>query len=353
MFFLVGVVVLSSCVRQSTGYRVVGKNGRVLYFEKKRPDFNAKQLKNKEMQEINSKSKNTTQTTSDIKPVSRIKEDFAQESSAYTLKSVVDTMVKDEDVGYLTKNIEKNKKPKTIKDFDIPEYYFSNDTPKTNVVASGTVQINNAVVKKPGKMALGNFLSTFTNKVSRINRKKKEEKQEIMGNDSISARVVKENPLLKFFTRKKSGKKQEIDNVSVGTEDKKKVENKEEVENENKPEKENITIVKATFNDNQQLGKNNNVLGSSNPKVKGPKISALIKNKYYIQVGSFTNAEKAQQLINNFVDIGSKQGVVPVISQNKQMYRAVVGEFNSRPEAEKEMEKVLERGHFDAYVFKK
>ena len=79
----------------------------------------------------------------------------------------------------------------------------------------------------------------------------------------------------------------------------------------------------------------------------------LKQGKYYIQLGSFVDRAKANELSSRFRNVGDGGAVVPTNTKNGLMYKVVIGEFSTKDSAEKEMEKVLETGHFDCYVFKR
>lgn len=343
-------IFLSSCINRNTGYRIVGQDGKVIYFQKKRPTFNEEKLKEKQLIDNNTNIKNNVNDLNKKKinnsvPVNsdkKIDENLLLDSSAYSLRSVVDTMVKDEDINYLAKTIEKNNRIKTIKDFDIPESYF-NSNAKQPIVSN-----KNSNIQQSGKINLNNY------------------------NSNISSNKKHETSKLKsFFARfRKSNDNENIENKNA---------THKADDGASKDEKQNadnkIKTKEPVFDKNQKFGKNSkpykvdnsslSVKSSKNISINANKsvinntttISAsqnyLIKNKYYIQLGSFEDQNKANKLIEKFTDVGKEQKVVPVIAKGKQMYRAVIGNFNTKAEAEKEMEKVLNRGHFDVYIFKK
>jgi cell division protein FtsN len=160
--------VLASCqgvnrINAKSGYRLVGKDGKVVYFEKKRSQFNEEYLK----QQGEAKSKNSgkkLEKVNDSETIKKTKESLAKrdeipvDSSAYTLKSVMDTIVKHEDIDAVAKTVESSSKSKSIKDFDeIPDSYFENVqntnrlTVKQNenyLVAKGMAQQNKGTTKK-------------------------------------------------------------------------------------------------------------------------------------------------------------------------------------------------------------
>lgn len=311
----------------------MNKNGKVVYFERKKPLYNDKMRTNEKeltnIQNINKTLKDTkinNQITN--KKTAGIPDNLVLDSSAYTLRSVVDTVVKDDDIEYLAKVIDKNKKVKTIKDFDIPEHYFNSSA--KNQSASKKLQIEQA---------------------KRIELENQINQQEY----GLFARIFGGN-------RNKT-----VNDVKVG---------QQEMQ-QNKTS--NIKTGKVVINNNQQRGKsknsnyarsnntnnqlnvvskatnNNRVVSSvtSNNTSNNIKSSYLQSGKYYIQLGSFIDKNKANRLMAKFNDVGDGGAVVPINVKGKIMYKVAIGTFSSKAIAEKEMEQVLERGHFDCYVFRK
>jgi hypothetical protein len=112
---------------KKSGYRLVGKDGKVIYFEKKRPQFNEEQIKKQAKEKVKKSKKVGGDEAAEKSTVSEEeKEKMLLDSSAYSLKSVMDNMVKNEDMSALARKIEVSQS-KTIKDFEfIPDGYFEN-----------------------------------------------------------------------------------------------------------------------------------------------------------------------------------------------------------------------------------
>jgi cell division protein FtsN len=116
-----------------SGYRLVGKDGKVIYFEKKRPQFNEEQLKknssNKKLETAKLKdvNENIDKKKEEEQRKRNTKNTATLDSSAYTLRSVMDNIVKNEDINAMAKSIEALPTGKSIKDFEnIPDMYFEN-----------------------------------------------------------------------------------------------------------------------------------------------------------------------------------------------------------------------------------
>ncbi len=382
-------MVLVSCVNEntSTGYRLVGKNGRVIYLEKKRPTFNQEKLMEKQqITKQNNRVKQFNDSTNKkvirINEDNKINENLVLESSAYSLKSVIDTMVDNKDISTLAKTVEKTQKPKTIRDFKIPESYFNSSKYVKEIT------INNSINNKKDKYNTKNNNDIIVLNNSTLNKNNKQQKTQ-----------KKESLFSTLFSRKKenikSSQKSSIisNNKPEATLDIAKNNNTPIVINNNKPtnkidddiikrnesikneflngsKKNNIEVVKnknQNINNNKNINKkvnntknlnNNGIKNNSNFKKGQTKNKVvindgLIKDKYYIQIGSYTNEKKAYKMVNDFNSTGNEQKVVPILFNDQQMYRVVVGAFNTKPEAEKVMEKIIEKGHFDVFVFKK
>ena len=455
---------LTSCISsKNTSYRVVNKNGKVVYFERKKPIYNNEIISNKQeltnIQNINKKVKNTKE----IEKINndKIDNNLILGSSAYTLKSVVDNVVKEEDISYVAKKIDKTKKTKTIQDFAIPEYYFNDDINKpkidnrtkeekikqielenkenereyglfarifggnrNKITENITSQEDKERIKKielenqKNEQEYGLFARIFGGNRNKTMSDVEQSIEQKIDNESkiehntkkedlkIGAVVLNENQQL---GKSKNGKytnnqnktnvvykladgnnnidlknskqynqieskeitntKQEQNNVIQQQNKKQKRglfgglfgKNNIEKENENKNnnistqqnnlvESKNVNNQETTIQNNITTQANTHVLNGSNNSTNS---TYLQKNKYYIQLGSFANDVKAKKLLSNFGDVGDGGKVVPVKIKDKFVYRAVIGTFNTRIIAEREMEKVLNKGHFDCYVFKK
>lgn len=292
--------ILASCVpNRQTSYRVINRNGKVVYFEnKKTPLYNQNidNIKVEELSKITNKAKQTSKGT--ITQHKDIDNNLVLDSSAYTLQSVVDTIVKDDDIATLAKTINKNKKNKTINDFDkIPEYYFN-----SNIPTEEELKRNKQIMED--------------------NKKKNSLFSKIKGF------FIKENPEQDFI-------KYELVNDTTKT---KNTTSSLTVKNDNIEVKKGKTYYKPSTQ----------ATTTSKTYIKQP----ISVSKYYIQLGSFKNKENATKLINKFDNVGSEQKLIPINTKSGLMYKAVIGTFNTKEEAEKEMEKVLNKGHFDCYVVK-
>lgn len=311
------LLILTSCIpNRQTSYRVINRNGKVVYFEnKKTPLYNQNidNIKVEELSKITNKAKQTSKGT--ITQHNNIDNNLVLDSSAYTLQSVVDTIVKDDDIATLAKIINKNKTNKTIKDFDnIPESYFNSNIP-TEEELKRNKQIMEDNKKKDGLFS----------KIKGFFTKEKPEQ------DFIKYELV--NNTTKSNTTSSLTVKD--DNITV-----------KKGKTYYKPS------TKAT-NTTTQITANSSIT-TTKTYVKPSQSTKQITNtgKYYIQLGSFKNKENATKLINKFDNVGDEQKLIPTNTKNGLMYKAVIGNFNTKEEAEKEMEKVLNKGHFDCYVVK-
>lgn len=460
---IITILILSSCIsNKNTSYRVVNKNGKVVYFERKKPLLNNNIISNTQeltnIQNINKKIKNT-------KEVEKINNDKIDDnlilgSSAYTLKSVVDNVVKEEDISYIAKQIDKNKKAKTIQDFTIPEYYFNDDVNKqridnrtkeekikqielenkenekeyglfARIFGGNRNKVTENIVSKEDKEQIkklesenqkneqeyGLFARIFggnRNKTVNDIEQKTEEKVENSSTTEenkeeelkIGNVIIDKNQQLgkskndKYLSKQNKSKTDNKNNINYklastsenneenvlrnikeynknetkavnaeGKQEKQEIKKQksgffgglfgkndvmeENRENNNNTNKQDITSVKIDNTVNKQSTAQTvtqTVSETSNKSMQG---TYLQTNKFYIQLGSFANEAKAKKLLSNFGDVGDGGRVVPVKIKDKFVYRSVIGTFNTKISAEREMEKVLNKGHFDCYVFKK
>lgn len=419
---IITILVLSSCIsNKNTSYRVVNKNGKVVYFERKKPLLNNNIISNTQeltnIQNINKKIKNT-------KEVEKINNDKIDDnlilgSSAYTLKSVVDNVVKEEDISYIAKQIDKNKKTKTIQDFVIPEYYFNDNLNKqridnrTKEEKIKQIELEN----KENEREYGLFARIFggnrnktVNDIEQKTEEKLENKTTIKENKEeelkVGSVIIDKNQQLgkskndKYLSKQNKSKTDNKNNINYklastsenneknvlrnikeynknetkavnaeGKQEKQEIKKQkmgffgglfgkndvmeENRENNNGTNKQDITSVKIDNTVNKQSTAQTvtqTVSETSNKSMQG---TYLQTNKFYIQLGSFANEAKAKKLLSNFGDVGDGGRVVPVKIKDKIVYRSVIGTFNTKISAEREMEKVLNKGHFDCYVFKK
>ncbi len=359
-FFIFTILV--SCVDRNTGYRLVGKNGRVIYLEKKRPAFNQEKLKEKEQikkqnNRIQQLDNETNKKITRINGDSKIEDNLLLDSNAYSLKSVIDTMIDNKDINTLAKMVEKKQRPKTIRDFKIPESYFNSNKVTRETIASN--QINNKnIVNNNKEINLNNNSNVLSFNKNEQKAKKKESifdmlfghKKENKSQKSIelnnkitntSPDIVTQNKIttIKQNTANNLITKNSIDNDII---------------------KKNESIKNEFFNEtltkkSTDTEKKKNVLFTTqnqvNKKIKSN--DTLIKNKYYIQLGSYSDLKKAYKMVNDYNLTENEKIIVPITLDNKKMYRAIIGTFNTKTEAEKIMEKIIEKGHFDVFVFKK
>lgn len=241
--FLYLFLLLTGCKKSETTYKLVGKDGNVIYFQKQKMQFNEEQ-KEKQKNKVEPKEPLVDKV---IKNDNFKKKELNLDSNAYTLRSVMDNVVKNDDINQFAKIIDSKNITKSIKDFEhIPYDYFENVTDKERL----TVQENK------------NYLLR-----------------------------VKENSTLQEQIKKNS-----FENM-----------------------KEN------TF---------------------------LIKNKFYLQIGSFFDKIKPEKLLKQKNITNKKGEVIQIVINGKTIYRAVIGPFNLKSEAESAKQKIIQNGHFDILLFK-
>ena len=73
----------------------------------------------------------------------------------------------------------------------------------------------------------------------------------------------------------------------------------------------------------------------------------ILDNKYYLQLGSFTNLKNAESLVKKF----KNSFIVKKKIKGKNHFRVVSGGYKNNSTAELEKEKIIKKGHFDVYVF--
>ncbi len=354
--------ILISCVDRNTGYRLVGKNGRVIYLEKKRPAFNQEKLKEKEqikkqnnrIQQLDNKTdKKITRINGDNK----IEDNLLLDSNAYSLKSVIDTMIDNKDINALARMVEKKQQPKTIRDFKIPGSYFNSNKITRETIASN--QINNKnIVNNNKDINLNNTNNILSSNKNEQTAKKKESifnilfgrKKENKSQKSIELnnKVINTSPDI-VTQNKITTNKQNINNnlITKSSIDNNIIKKNENIKNEFFNE---ISVKKST-----DLDKKKNALFTTQNQIdkKIRSNDTLVKNKYYIQLGSYSDLKKAYKTVNNYNLTENEKIIVPITINNKKMYRAIIGTFNTKTEAEKIMEKIIEKGHFDVFIFKK
>lgn len=148
---------LSSCSnKEETTYRIVGKNGKAIYLEKKVPVSNKKYVKsNPEKNNINENSNNLNDKNKMVTINNNISEDSNNivDSSAYTLSSVMDETIQynSDNMNSSAQNITNKSKHKIITDFDhIPKSFFALDEKKiasANNIKKKQNIVNNDVSK--------------------------------------------------------------------------------------------------------------------------------------------------------------------------------------------------------------
>ncbi len=160
-FFIIPILFLAaSCSKDvKTTYRIVGKDGKVIYIDTRGSediDRTRKQFQNPEKRQSSSKTeiKNVNENKT-IKQAEKIETPLI-ESSAYTLDSVMDKSVTKYDPSTNSesfKEISSNKKRKTISDFDNMHLPYFND----GAVEDTTI---NTKVMNSGKTVIGKVTTT-------------------------------------------------------------------------------------------------------------------------------------------------------------------------------------------------
>jgi cell division protein FtsN len=71
---------------------------------------------------------------------------------------------------------------------------------------------------------------------------------------------------------------------------------------------------------------------------------------FYIQIGAYRNKTNAEQNLQRYSNI--RRGTVKSYTNRSGViiYRTVLGPYNSRSQAEVDLEKVIQRGHYDVYI---
>jgi cell division protein FtsN len=118
---------------------------------------------------------------------------------------------------------------------------------------------------------------------------------------------------------------------------------------ENVSEEDKLTIKQdQNFHQSKKIEKQRDV-----GELKVESSTALVNNKFYLQLGSFKSKEKAEKLLEKSESMG---GTVRKIVENKRngftFYRVVIGTYNTKPEALNMKEKIVAGGHTDVFVFK-
>lgn len=249
-FFIIFILLFTaSCSKETkTTYRIVGKDGRVMYIDTRDPDSidkTRKSLKN-QTKDLNDKQLSLVNNYDTTKQTKDTKSPLI--SNAYTLNSVMDKNVK-YDVGTNSsfKDIGSEKKQKTIKDFDGIDLPYFNE-----------VDYNINIAKKP----ISN--GTNTNKAA------------------VNARV---------------------------------------------------TAVQG---------------------IKASVLSDGLKDSgYYLQIGMFSDKNKALALKNKFSKIYNFDIIEVKNKDNKPLYKVVTKALSSESDVDKVSEKVKKVGHNDIFIFKK
>lgn len=239
-FFVICMILLViSCSKDTkTSYRLVGKDGKVIYIDTREGQNGSRTRKSfQDTEHIENKAK--TKAVNDNESIKQVEnKKIPLISSAYTLDSVIDKDVKyDVGVNDSFENIRKNKKHKTISDFEsIPSSYFND---------------------------------------AEINRNRKKKSKSVL-----------------TTTEKKS----------------------------------DLDIVNVDFNSN---------------------------SNYYVQLGLFSNKEKAIKLKNRFNYVYDLNLVETKNKNGEVLYKILTKAISSKSEANRILEEIKKAGHNDVFVFKK
>jgi cell division septation protein DedD len=311
-------------------YRIVGKDGKAIYIDRKRPKLNEDYITKKKMEESGSETQNIRKNSRPSNQRKNIVEDAnvlsSRNSSAYTTKSVIDDINSNNDLESFAENLKRGKSNKTITDFDyLPSHYFTDDR------KSGNTPKETAVI---GDHASKNKNS---NKVAELAESKAASTDNFMAGDygvknlavehSIKAiEPVKAKKAMRILAEKKYEAGQTVDTEKTGFRDNKPADNSMAIQNLEAKTTEEVTNL----------------------------AEAPDRIMYYVQLGMFLDENRANALLDKFKDrLPNLRVEKGTTSGGQAIHKVLVGGFSDKNDLNKIVEQISDMGHREIYVFKK
>ncbi|MDR2778149.1 MAG: SPOR domain-containing protein [Rickettsiales bacterium] len=311
------MITLTSCSENrgrdsgNTSYRIVGKDGKAIYIERKRPKLNEDYILKKKAEEnregVSDSRKTSKKSTKYSKIIGNdLNPSLSGGSTAYSSKSVIDDISENNDLESYAENLKRNKSNKTIADFDhLPASYFTDD--RRNEVDSS----------HDGKNINGSVLSAGVNSVPANN---------FMINDYGVKNLAAEH-----------------DKKTAGN-----VNSRKTTELVGKKQSEKVVPAGEQFRD-----KNSGVRELRTKETVSPTKSSD-ETLHYVQLGTFLDENRAVALLKKF------QRTVPELRiengrtiGGQTVYKVLAGGFSDKNDLDKIIKQISDLGHREIYVFKK
>jgi cell division septation protein DedD len=316
-------------------YRIVGKDGKAIYIERKRPKLNEDYIAKKKMEEGSEETQNARENNRRSSRYSRVAVGGAnalskRDSSAYSTKSVIDDINEDNDLESFAENLKRGKSNRTITDFDyLPQHYFTDDR-KNEGTKEGA----------KGEIIGVNSGSSKNDDVAR----KSPPGPKIIAADNFVARDYGVKNLALEHSRKvaESTKVREVIRVVKKSESKKLP----------PVETEKVTAVTRQLEDSgvdQKSGVNAKT-GETDSPAETPSAGVL----YYVQLGTFLDKNRADTLLSKFQDTLPDLRIEEGKTNGGQLvHKVLIGGFSDKDDLNKVIKQISDMGHREIYVFKK
>jgi cell division septation protein DedD len=111
----------------------------------------------------------------------------------------------------------------------------------------------------------------------------------------------------------------------------------------------NMQIDNKPLNSTIKNDKNNNdkikISSKASKTIKNDTKKLAIDKGFYIQIGSYTNESSAKKIYDKYKNVN-----IGKIDKKNGKYRVLLGHYDNKKNAEKDMEKIIKMGHYDVYI---
>lgn len=300
--------------------RIVDSNGNPAQIHKIVPKFNEEQMiKQKEAIEKARYSDNNIE-------INRFNQNYNNNIQPENGFIPINTQIDDQNI-IMTRNMY----PDDIFDDRITNYnYIENKEIKENKIITDNSEKN---ISKTNNNIVSSNKNNNSNTKNIINsNKNKEEKKYVLN----SGRRNNQNATNSLSSKKNN-----------------KVIAESEVISGNLTEK-NTNISSQNKNQTAQANsaKSNRTKTTNPPSSNAIKTTKTLDKGYYIQIGIYGKKDNADKSYNKYKSIN--RGVIQEYSvSNSTKYKVLLGPYNNRELAEKDLEKVIKTGHYDVYITEK
>ncbi|MDR2077935.1 MAG: SPOR domain-containing protein [Rickettsiales bacterium] len=326
------VIILVGCSKKqdngsgAPSYRIVGKDGKVVYIERKRPKLNEDYIAKKKMEENSGDIYNSEKDSQKSSKYSKMLADGAnvtpiKNSSAYTTKSVIDDINENNDLESFAEILKRGKNSKNITDFDyLPAYYFTDDRKDEDVLEEAAAKTKSTRKNNSGSITTGPLEASSSTSAASYGVKN------LATGYSIKTSETSQSNKTTAITKKRDARKPSAETAKTKS---------------NRLE-ENSKAARG-------LDTETNV-----EKIASLSEDASSKAMYYVQLGTFVDKSKASALFDKFHEVLPNLRIEEGKTNGGQtVHKVLIGGFSDKTDVDSVIGQISAMGHREIYVFKK